>query len=475
MSSQAPRSSSSESSSSSGSSSKGLDGDDHMTDISYVFKPPAKILVDLGDELVYMDRDATKHYIPQPPTEEGDFLMYLVSSEDRVLSRIQVSEDGRVFFKGHHVPEVDRACLNSFSALKNVCLAADRAAKATQEKSADWLAHGQQVSKPSPKDDMKMFAKVKEPRCFDGAGKDPAADLSIWLWEVKDYLSITNVPEASKATFACTFLSGQARSGYVIRRTYAAESEPDFVHNMAFFEKTLKTMYVPASQGSNLYKRLFTGDGWLMQFNHEWTVNGAITKYESMLALAQAHGLVVEPIAKVQIFVTRLPPPVYEPLKLNRENQPQRDWSSFKEHANRLADELQMKYLDWLRSPSGTNSANNNAKRFKSDSRPPTALAQSLAARVAAVSTAAGPSRSGDAKCGICNMTEHVTKECPFMDTTANYKREGFSKEVQDKVRANPKQYLADGKPNNHFNTMGGKTCKVFRKTATKRKHTDNK
>lgn len=243
------------------------------------------------------------------------------------------------------------------------------------------------------------------------------------------------------------------------------------------FEKTLKAMYVPASQGSSLYKQLFTSDGWFLPFNNEWTLSTAITKYESTLTLAQAHGLAVEPIAKVQVFLTRLPLPVYEPLKLNRENQPQNNWENFKEQAHRMADELQMKYLEWLRSPASTSAATFNAKRVKlgAGGRIPTALTQSCAARTAAVSTGPGSSNPGEAKCGVCNLTDHTVKECPFYDTNVNFRREGFDPELQGKVRSNPKQYIANGKPNNLFTSIGGKVSKVHRKPALKRKRPDKK
>jgi hypothetical protein len=177
------------------------DGDVDMP-AAYVFTPPAKIQVcNDKDGFALFDFDPLKHYLAQPPFHglADGHKYYGVNVVDEAMFGIQVRDDAALFFRGIEVPLDDKALLFSFPSLKNICYPADRAARAISEHAAWHLERSEEVSN-HVKEDTRMLAKVKEPRCFDGNGIDPATDLSIWLWEFKDYLDITRVPDANKAT-----------------------------------------------------------------------------------------------------------------------------------------------------------------------------------------------------------------------------------------------------------------------------------
>jgi hypothetical protein len=415
---------------------------------AYVFTPPANIVVDDGDAgFKIINRDPTKHYVEQvpAPSSTDKYKYYLVSVEDADMSNIQIREDGALYFKGRPVSYQNRSTLHNFSALRAVCHASEYAAQAAEVQKQQEHRHGENKR---TRNGSLITAKVREPRHFDGTSKDPATDISIWLWEIKDYLDITNVPETHKATYACSFLTGQARSSYVIRRTYAAETDPSFVHSMAFLESTLRAMYVPLSQGCVLYKRLYTGDGWLLPFDKQWNPSSAITSYELVLNMVLAHGLVVDPIGKVQIFLNLLPPPVYEALKLNPENKIQTDWEAFKTQCDRVADEVRSKYLEWL-SP---------RPRVATASQPSSTTGVLLNHQhVATGDQANEPLRSG---CPICRSPDHCLQDCPFFNTNINNRFTGFNKSLQTQVRDDPANFLSDGRPNSTFAASGGLVLK---------------
>lgn len=319
--------------------------------------------------------------------------------------------------------------------------------------------------------------RIKPPREWIGKSTsgDIASDLAVWLWEVRDYLQLTNTAPDRQAGVAASLLGGDARTQYLIKRTHAAQADPvNFKHTMQFFEDTLRELFVPVAQQANLWWKYMREKVWLLPHDSNWVITDQLMKYQEFLNKMEAQDLVPETCTKAQMLLTHMPVVIYEALKLTNENLYQRDYRRLKDQIELEAHILQRKYDDDLAAQRALSVTAPAAKRHKPDVTN-SVRSVPVERKVAGGSSGAVGSGSGGvgsgagsasaantkapvAGCVICQLSTHLVAECPFVDTNINKRRVGFDAALQSMVRRDANRFLSNNQPNALFTAAGGKT-----------------
>lgn len=320
---------------------------------------------------------------------------------------------------------------------------------------------------------------MKTPREWNGAGKPSvlATDLPVWLLEVQDYMDLANIPVDKQAGLATSFVTGSARVAYMTRRSHAMSIDQHFKHDMKFFEKTLRDIYIPVTQKCSLLKDFHLG-AWKLPFGPEWTVSAQLDSIIRAVRGLESEHIRIDPLWSITSFLTSLPSVQYDMLKLDSANEYRTDWKALTDEVYTKQEQLMDAYRRALAAGIGCDPPAISDVRTSVPKRHApkheighgmtkrTAVASAVTASPAArpAASGGGPSKGGEGGsstqvrgCPICYMPSHQPDTCPFLNTTANNRRQGFAPSVQTAVRGNAALYVGtDGKTNKAFKDIGG-------------------
>lgn len=428
-----------------------------VNEAPFVFTPPLKVLVDDGKgDIVAVDRDPSRHFVRMEGQGSGSW--YSPMPFDPVLCFCQVFDDGSVHYKHEPIPVADRSLLSNLPALRTACKVWEAAqANAKAKARPEYELNAESSTGKRARDDAPTV-RIKPPREWNGecANGDIASDLAVWLWEVKDYLQLTNTPPDRQAGVATSLLGGSARTQYLVKRTHATNADPlNFKHTMQFFESTLKELFVPVAQRAHLYWRYLRDKEWLLPHDAKWSITEQLLLYQGFLNVMEAQGIVPDTTTKAQVLLTSLPLVVYDALKLPKYDLYQSDYIKLKKQIELEEHVLQRRYDDYT----AANRANHvvseviQLKRHKPDT---------VGHGGGNSGVGSGSAQSHDSRnqptCFICHSTTHAIINCPFVNTNINKRRVGFDPKVQELVRNNVAKFLSDGLPNAEFIAAGGRT-----------------
>lgn len=434
-----------------------------------IFTPPEKIwLENAQGQVVEVPRDPLRHFVEASSrrTQTELYYWYNVIPTDDVLSKCRILKDGAVvLYQDQPVPITNLSTIANIPALKSICLAWDAAHAAARADAKFTHDSNIEVGKKRPRDDAPAV-RIKSPREWTGkcSSGDVASDLAVWMWEVKDYLQLTNTAPDRQAGIAASLLGGDARTQYLVKRTHAANADPEFKHTIEFFESTLKELYVPVAQKSHLWRRYLWDREWLEPHNAHFNILDQLTRYQDFLNKMQAQDLVPCSETRAQMLVTSFPQVIFDALKLTNENSYQGDYLRLKDQIELQADVLHQKYLDhWNAQQASSMVARANSpasKRVKAESTAlrPATVATGDVRKAAGSSVASGSGIKPETSCHICHVIGHLTSACPFINTNVNNRRVGYDEKLCAMVRSDASRFLSDNKPNERFAAMGGKT-----------------
>lgn len=453
--------------------------DADMLEAPFVFEPPSKFFAeDEHGKPIELERDPAKHYVEftSRRTQTESYKWYIAMVGDPVLNFCSILEDGSVQYMRQPL-RIPRSALYNLATLRSMCVLWSDAQAATKAVAKQTLDMNTEVSTGKrPRDDAPSV-RIKPPREWIGKSTsgDIASDLAVWLWEVKDYLQLTNISPDRQAGVAASLLGGDARTQYLIKRTHAAQADPvNFQHTMQFFEDTLRELFVPVAQQANLWWKYYREKVWLLPHDSNWVITDQLMKYQEFLNKMEAQDLVPDTCTKAQLLVTHMPVVIYEALKLTNENLYQRDYKRLKDQIELEAHILQRKYDDDLAAQRALNGSAPASKRHKPDTGN-TARASFDERKLSGGSGSGGGSGAGGSGsgggsasaantktqasgCAICQMSNHVVNDCPFVNTNVNKRRVGFDAALQGIVRRDPVRFLSNNQPNAVFTAAGGKT-----------------
>lgn len=398
-------------------------------------------------------------------TSTSGAVWYTVAPNDPEFMSVRITSHGELLEGQQRIPlppNSDRLLLRNLEYVRNLVHVARAVYTETATTARGVIERAEQVGLRRSREEAGSV-RIKPPREWDGTIKSTrvASDLAVWLLEVKDYFQVANVPDDKQASVASSLLGAGARMQYLTRRTHA-ELTPGFQHTMAFFEDTMRDLFVPVAQKAHMLRSFFLRE-WQLPHDANWTVQGQLTAYMQAYSHLQAEQVAPGDITRIHLFLAALPTPLYDELALNQFNKVHVDWHPFLEVLTAKETHLTNLYYQWLQGGPPVKRARFGSGPALRAGGSSSSKPDGVVGRPSVGPSSAGPSAQQEPKpktkgCPICRLPTHELAACPFTDTSINNRRSPFNQALAQKVRSGAGLYLqADGVSlSRRFHNEGG-------------------
>jgi hypothetical protein len=269
-------------------------------------------------------------------------------------------------------------------------------------------------------------AKIGEPEKFGGrdgttavAIRTTAVACEAFLLEIKDYMDLTGVPAEGRALVAASYLKGKAKLAY--RAKEGTHRNLGGIVDMAFFEKALRSAYIPRSQAAEAMAHVFEGKFGRKQVNGNFCLAAYVQDFD--MAVEDCNRVFPEPIPghiQAQLFLAFLPAEVKAILRLSEANEPHTCIVHLKAQAEKRENEIESA-VGRVHSHGVGNAhasvavAGGSMKKraIGSGSKPASTASPAKASASVSASPAKGRTPQPTDTCKTCNQKGHWARDCP--------------------------------------------------------------